>query len=71
MQAKRAAIEFLSFSDISKDTEQKGSEFESHIRVYATVEPEIPVYSDLRVGMKGKEEIGSSGFEPLTPTVSR
>jgi hypothetical protein len=38
---------------------------------YVTVEPEIPVYTDLSVGYKGREEIGSSGFEPLTPTVSR
>jgi hypothetical protein len=71
MQAKRAAIEYLSHSDIPKDTECIETKSEGHVTVCVTVPPEIPVYSDLSIDSKRKERIGSSGFEPLTPTVSR
>ena len=67
MQAKRAAIEFLSNSNIPTDTGHKTAKSEGHV----TVPPKIPVYSDVSVESKRKERIGSSGFEPLTPTVSR
>ncbi len=67
MQAKRAAIEFLSQTDIPQDTAHNEAKSNSQV----TVEPEIPVYTDLSVEDKGREGIGSSGFEPLTPTVSR
>ncbi len=42
-----------------------------YVTAYVTVEQDIPVYSDVIVESIGKERIGSCGFEPQTPTVSR
>jgi Phage integrase family len=71
MQAKRAAIEFLSNSDIPNDTSHKEAKSEGHVTVHVTVPPQIPVYSDLNVDSIKGRNIGSCGFEPQTPTVSR
>jgi hypothetical protein len=59
--------EFLSNSDLAKDTDNKEAKSEGHV----TVLPKIPVYSDLSVDSIKERKIGSSGFEPLTPTVSK
>jgi hypothetical protein len=67
MQAKRAAIEFLSGHNVVSQEEKK----EGYVTIHVTKSSKIPVYSDLSVDFIGKERIGSCGFEPQTPTVSR
>jgi hypothetical protein len=71
MQANRAAIEYPSHSDILKDTGHEEAKNESHVTVDGTVPPKIPVYSDVSFDLIEGRKIGSSGFEPLTPTVSK
>jgi hypothetical protein len=67
MQAKRTAIEFLLGHNIVSQEEKKGS----YVTIHVTKSSKIPVYSDLSIDSIGKERIGSCGFEPQTPTVSR
>jgi hypothetical protein len=67
MQAKRAAIEFLSGHNVVSQAEKK----EGYVTFHVTKSSEIPIYSDLSVDSKRKKSIGSCGFEPQTPTVSR
>ncbi len=71
MQAKRAAIEYLSHSTVPSDKVVKEEKSEGYVTIHVTNEPPIPVYSDLNVAMIEGEEIGTCGFEPQTPTVSR
>ncbi len=74
MNAKRSAVDFLNTSNVTKpaaDYSQQSGSRNGYVTNHVTNDKGIQVYSDLNPLGSRKGEIGTWGFEPQTPTVSR